>query len=257
MKTKIIYGLIFLFLIFVTICVYFVSKKETVAIIGAMDVEIEEISDNLSNINVWVQDDFKVTTGILGKYRIVLSKSGVGKVNSSTTTQFIIDKFKPRYIINIGIAGGLTPDLKIGDTIIADKMIQYDFDLTALGKPKGYMDDGSGTDKPTIYYSNKPLVDKFVQYKELIKRTGTIATGDVFVIDAKIKSDIQKEFGADAIDMESAAIVQTAKRNNIPVVVLRTISDGVNDTTNDYRQNKTDVADAPALAVALILKSDK
>ena len=88
-----------------------------------MDVEIEEVLSNLSYKAYNQESDFKIITGNLGKYKIILSKSGVGKVNSATTTQFIIDKYKPIYIINIGISGGLSPDLKSGDTIIAEKMV--------------------------------------------------------------------------------------------------------------------------------------
>ena len=256
MKTKIFYSiLIGLFTFFIIVCLFFINHKDTVAIIGAMDVEIEEVLSNLSYKAYNQESDFKIITGNLGKYKIILSKSGVGKVNSATTTQFIIDKYKPIYIINIGISGGLSPDLKSGDTIIAEKMVQHDFDVTAFGNPKGYMDNGIEPDKPTIYHSDKLLISKFRKYNSL--KLGTIATGDIFVADTKLKHSIKKEFGADAIDMESASIAQTAERNHIPVIVLRTISDGVNETTNDYKKNKQSIAKPPAITVIDILKKDK
>lgn len=96
------------------------------------------------------------------------------------------------------------------------------------------MDNGIEPDKPTIYHSDKLLISKFRKYNSL--KLGTIATGDIFVADTKLKHSIKKEFGADAIDMESASIAQTAERNHIPVIVLRTISDGVNETTNAYKK---------------------
>ena len=68
----------------ISIVSFMLIKKETIAIIGAMDVEIEEISANLSNVNYKEQNDFKIIIGNLGKYRIILSNSGVGKrCNSS------------------------------------------------------------------------------------------------------------------------------------------------------------------------------
>ncbi len=54
--------------------------------------------------------------------------------------------------------------------------------------------------------------------------------------------------------MESAAIAQTAQRNNIPVLVLRTISDSANDSTNEYKQNKKISADNSASAIITLLK---
>lgn len=248
---------ILLFLISVLVCIIFFSfyKKSTIAIIGAMDDEIAEVSANLSNKNIKQQSNFSIITGNLGKYKIVLSKAGVGKVNAASTTQYIIDKYKPIYIINIGIAGSLSPDLNAGDTIIAKKMVQHDFDVTAFGHPKGYMDNGIDPDKPTIYYSDKNLKNKFLNINSNLKE-GTIATGDIFLTDSKLKESIKTEFNADAIDMESAAIAQTAMRNNIPVIVLRTISDGVNGTTKEYYQNKQNLARKSALTVISALKTD-
>ena len=253
---KIIFGcLLFLALIFGSIFIFQINQKESVAIIGAMDVEIEEIMANLSNINNEQQAEFKIVTGNLGKYKIILSESGVGKVASATTTQFIIDKYKPKYIINIGIAGSLSSDLKAGDTVVGEKMVQHDFDVTAFGNPKGYIDNGVEPDKPTIFYSDKKLVDKFLANNSL--KLGTIATGDIFVTDKKLKNDIKKEFGANVIDMESAAIAQTAQKNNIPFIIIKTISDGLDGTTDEYKQNKQNIAKKPAQITVKTLKSDK
>ncbi len=255
MKTKILYCIVFILTIFSIISYVLINKKEAVAIIGAMDVEIEEIAANLSNTDYKQQNSFEIVTGNLGKYKIVLSKSGVGKVASATTTQFIIDKYKPIYIINIGIAGSLSPELKAGDTLIGEKMVQHDFDVTAFGNPKGYIDNGIEPNKPTIFYSDKKLIDKFLANNTL--KHGTIATGDIFVTDKKLKNNINKEFSANAIDMESAAIAQTAQRNNVPVIVLRTISDGLDGTTDEYKQNKQNIAKKPAQITVKTLKSDK
>ena len=254
MKKRLIYFITFILTITVIAIFAFSEKKETVAVIGAMDVEIEEIAANLSNITKQAnQNTFEITTGNLGKYKIILTKSGVGKVASATTAQYIIDKYKPEYIANIGIAGSISPEIKAGDTIIAEKMIQHDFDVTAFGNPKGYIDNGIEPDKPTIFYSDKALVDKYA--KENTVKLGTIATGDIFVTDTKLKNSIRQEFGADAVDMESAAIAQTAKRNNIPIIVFRTISDGLNGTTEEYNQNKQDIAKKPASIIIRTLKS--
>lgn len=255
MRNKFIYCIVLL-IVYSVICGFFwITKKETIAIIGAMDVETIEVAKHLSDIHYKKYGNFEMVIGTLGKYKIVLSKSGVGKVNSATTTQFIIDKYKPSFIINMGIAGGLSPNLKSGDTIIADKMIQHDFDMTAFGCPKGYIDVCVRPNTPTIYYSDKRIGNNFAKDKSI--KSGTVVTGDVFVADAKSKIAIRKEFGADAVDMESAAIAQTAKRNNIPVVVIRTISDGINDTTNEYKQNKQNIARKPALIVIEVLAAER
>ncbi|MCR5265143.1 MAG: 5'-methylthioadenosine/adenosylhomocysteine nucleosidase [Cyanobacteria bacterium RUI128] len=244
-------------LIIVCSIIALVKQKETIAIIGAMDIETEAVSARLSHAKqIKTSADFQITTGNIGKYKIILTKSGVGKVNAAITTQYIIDKYKPKYIINTGLAGSLTKNLTTGDIIIAEKTIQHDFDLTAFGNHKGYMGNGTNADKPTEYFSDKNLISKFKNINSDIT-IGTIATGDVFVTDVQTKENIRKLFNADAADMESAAIAQTANRNNVPVIVIRTISDGKNESTKDYNKNKHNTAEKSALALISILEADK
>ncbi len=63
-------------------------------------------------------------------------KSGVGKVNAARTTQILIDKLNVKSVINVGSAGALNPILNIGDIVIAEKLIQHDFDITAFNHKK-------------------------------------------------------------------------------------------------------------------------
>lgn len=159
-----------------------------------MDEEINEININLKKTKTVQKNDFIITTGTLGNNNIVLAKSGVEKVAASTTTQFIIDNYKPIYIINTGIAGSLSEKLKAGDIVIGENMVQHDFDVTAFGNPKGYIDNGIEPDKPTIFHSDKGLIKKFKKEFDNIT-LGTIATGDIFVNQEKQKREIREEFG--------------------------------------------------------------
>lgn len=223
-----------------------------------MDEEISEIRNNLKNSKTIQKNDFVITKGTLGNNNIVLIKSGVGKVAASTSTQFIIDNYKPLYIINIGIAGSLSPSIKTGDIVIADKLVQHDFDITAFGNPKGYIDNGIAPNKPTIFNSDKELVEKFKKGLELNQnkkiKLCTIATGDIFVNQEKQKQAIRDEFSAEVIDMESAAIAQTTQRNNVPLIVIRTISASENNSVSEYKQNKKTTAIKAALAVLFCFK---
>ena len=243
----------FILIIFVSYIALNAIEKRPVAIIGAMDVEINEILNNLSKPKTIKHNGFEITTGKIGKHKIVLSKSGVGKVNSAITTQYIIDNYNPKYIINTGIAGSLSDELKAGDVIIARKMVQHDFDVTAFGNPRGYIDNGIEPDKPTFFHSDEKLIEKF---KKAIENPtiGTIATGDVFVNDEGLKERIRNDFRADSIDMESAAITQTAERNNVPIIVLRTISDSENNSTDEYTQTKRNSAKLAAISIVEFLK---
>ena len=87
-----------------------------IAVIGAMDVEVENLKTTL---NLKKEDNNDIYVGIFCNKEIILSKSGIGKVNSAANTQYIIDKYMPNYIINTGCAGSLTDKLKVMDTVIS------------------------------------------------------------------------------------------------------------------------------------------
>ena len=57
---------------------------------------------------------------------------------------------------------------------------------------------------------------------------GTIASGDIFCTDIKMKEKIRNKFMADAIEMEGAAIAQVCQLDDIPFIVIRGISDSPN-----------------------------
>lgn len=243
MKKKIYIFLFFtLFLLFFAIIFSFSYKKTDIAIITAMDCEIEGILDIVQKPEKIKINNFEVIKGKISKHNVVILKSGVGKVNAANKTQFLIDNYKPRFIINTGIAGSVDKDLKVNDMIIADSSLQYDFDLSAFGYPKGYISGFNQKDKPTLFKCDKNLNLKIKniikqKYPSLNLKEGLIATADKFVFDICEKKDINKEFAALAVDMESAAIVQTANINNVPCTVIRVISDALDKEENKKYDN--------------------
>ena len=109
-------------------------------------------------------------------------------------------------------------------------MVQHDFDVTVLGYARGYMCTGEEKDKPTKFYCDKELVEKFqssLQQNMPAKKIhqGVIASGDKFISGKEIKKEINEYFGALAVEMEGCAIAQVATRNKIPFVLTRAISD--------------------------------
>lgn len=110
---------------------------KTIGIIGAMDEEvafIKEISEIISAKNILGLDFF---VGKYGSNSVVIVKCGIGKVNAAACTQVLIDHFAVDCVINVGVAGGIFADLKIGDVVISTDAVQHDMDVSALGDPIG------------------------------------------------------------------------------------------------------------------------
>lgn len=203
-----------------------------IAIIAAMDEEIESIEKLMLDISVKEIYDLQFIEGKINKKEVVLVKCGVGKVNAARTTQILIHNFDVEYVINVGTAGSLNEKIEIGDLVIGEKLLQHDFNITAFGHEKGYI-----TNIGKYLYSDKSLIEKakltIEKMNEKFKQhIGIIATGDIFVQGIDIKNKIKEEFNADCVEMEGAAIAQVCALDKVPFIVIRAISDKPNGNNN-------------------------
>lgn len=200
-----------------------------VGIIVAMEEELEQILNITNDIEEKEISGLNFKLGKIEKKNVVLVKSGVGKVNAARVTQILIDKFNVEYVINVGSAGALNPLLNIGDIVIGEKLVQHDFDITAFDHDKGYI-----TGVGDYIYSDNTLVEKFKKIanklfeKEYKIKSGIIATGDIFCTDIEMKNKIYSKFDADCVEMEGAAIAQVCYLDELPFIVIRSISDSPN-----------------------------
>lgn len=197
----------------------------TVGIIAAMAeemAEIEKIMTEKEEVSVYGK------TFVKGKIRgvfCVLSLSGVGKVNAARTAQIIIERFGCGKIINVGSAGALTKEQKIGDIVLSQSAVQSDFDLTAFGREKGFITDVGkyiNADEDLIAVFEKAIKNSD---NSVTVRKGIVASADRFVNNCAEKTEINKEFSALCCEMEGAAIALVCYLCKIPFVIIRSISD--------------------------------
>ena len=195
---------------------------ETIGIVVAMDEELDAIKKVLNNKETKIINKVEYIVGTIWNNNCVILKSSIGKVNAARSTQIMIMEFKPKYIINIGIAGGINEDLKLKDVIRAKYVVQHDFDITAFEHKKGYISNiGDNIECDTdIVKELEKVLDK-----EYNLRSGIVATGDVFCTKKEMKEEILKEFNADVVDMECGAIAQVCYLEKIPFVAIKCISD--------------------------------
>lgn len=203
------------------------------AIIAAMKEEMQEIKKIMTEIKENQIYELEFFEGKINNTEVVLVEAGVGKVNAARTTQILIDNFEVEAIINVGSAGAANDELDIGDIVIGKKVVQHDFDITAFGHPKGFISNVG-----ECVESDNKLIEKMeetilgLQNEDFKIKVGTIASGDIFCTEIKMKEKIRNKFDADAIEMEGAAIAQVCKLDNIPFIIVRSISDSPNGKNN-------------------------
>jgi adenosylhomocysteine nucleosidase len=195
------------------------------AIIGAMQEEIDCLLSVIENKKEVEIKGFKYYEGILNSKEVVISLSGIGKVNATVGTTLLIDKFNPDYIINTGSAGGFSEKLNIKDIVISSEVIHCDADSRGFGYQYGQIPQ-----MPHMYYPNKHLVEKAEEVAREIEGVnvykGLIGSGDSFISNEQQITHLQTYLpGLLAAEMEGAAIAQTCYLLNKPFVIIRAISD--------------------------------
>ena len=194
-----------------------------VGVMGAMPEEIEPILKRLEGVQKHEIADNIYYTAMYGSLDLVIAYSKIGKVFSALTAATMIEKFGVRKLLFSGVAGAINPQLRIGDLIAATKLCQHDLDITAFGHPYGYVPEGK------VFVEADPKLLELaaeVAAKRGIKlRRGIIATGDQFVADEGRKRWIGETFGADALEMEGAAVAVVCDAMKVPFFILRAISD--------------------------------
>lgn len=210
---------------------------KTIGIIGAMDEEIISIKNNIDVISTRNIIGLDFYMGKMGGNNVVLVRSGIGKVNAAVCAQVLIDMYAVDYIINVGVAGAVAKELEIGDIIISDDCVQHDFDTTAFGDPIGFISRMNvrffKADDELIKIA-KDAGEKAVDAKVYV---GRIASGDQFISSNEKKAYLRNEFKASCAEMEGAAIAHSCFLNKIPFVIIRSISDKAEDSSeHDYEK---------------------
>ena len=199
------------------------STISKIAIIGAMDCEINNIKKEITDLEEQNYADLKIFTGIINNKFIILAQSGVGKVNAALNTQYIIDTYKPNIIINTGVAGGIADGLDVGDIVIGTYLVQHDFDVTPFNYKKGQIPNVG------IFIESDEYLIKIAEKCLKKAKKGIIASGDIFVTESWMSEKINKKFNALCVEMEGASIAQVCYLSHIPFLVIRSISDVPNN----------------------------
>ncbi|MCF6095859.1 5'-methylthioadenosine/adenosylhomocysteine nucleosidase [Thermovorax subterraneus] len=201
-----------------------------IGIIGALDKEVTFLCEKLEKIKTMKKAYLTFHQGILKGKEVVVVKSGVGKVNAALCTQILIDYFKTDSIFCTGVAGALREELDIGDVVISTDVAQHDVDGTVFGHEPGEIPNLG----VKFFKADENLVEiawevacRTLKGKKAVK--GRILTGDQFISSADRVRYLREYFDGSCVEMEGGAIGHVCYVNDVPFVVIRSISDRADD----------------------------
>ena len=212
-------------------------KMSRIGIIGAMELEVEELKSHMADMKVTSRAGMDFCQGTLNGAQVVIVRSGVGKVNASICVQILADLFQVTHVINTGVAGSLNSKLEIGDIVISKDAVHHDMDVTPLGYEPGIVPQMAES-----YFKADEHLMALAQSTcqkvnpDIHVMIGRVASGDQFITNKEVKNHLITTFHADCVEMEGASIAHGCYLNQIPFVILRAISDKADDSGNyDYQ----------------------
>jgi adenosylhomocysteine nucleosidase len=247
------------------------ASPPVTGIIGAMRVEVEMLERQLTDRGDQTIGGVNFVRGTLQGRAVVVAESGIGKVNAAMTAALLDDHYHPSEVLFTGIAGGIADNERPGDIVIATRTAQHDAGTVTDGgfTPDQAIDPKTGAKTPIFEEADPHLValaQAVAEKLELVEihsagkvhkpavHSGVVVSGDVFVSSAKLKSALRRDFGADAVEMEGAAVAHVCRAMGVPCLIIRSISD-LADATADADEDaneKAAAANSAAITRAIV-----
>lgn len=219
------------------------NPTNRLAIMAAMPKELDGLvaamGTSMSVTRVAMRDFY---IGEIAGCPCVVVLSRIGKVAAAATTTLLIEAFKASSIVFAGLAGGLHASVRIGDMVVASRLMQHDLDARPLFDryEVPMLDLTHFAPDPDLsaalllhcraYLLEQSSICADERPIDLVRQSlahrGLIATGDIFVSDPTRSREIQQQLpDALCVEMEGAAMAQVCYEFGVPFAVMRVISD--------------------------------
>ena len=211
-------------------------------IISALQDEQQGLVEAMQGPATLIHGMRTYTAGKIAGIDAVCVLSRIGKVAAATTATMLIEKFGVTHILFTGVAGAGAADVKVGDVVVADSLLQYDIDASPLFPryevPMTALSHFHADQQLSNILANAAagyLEMEFEHERPRVHR-GLIASGDQFISSAEHINALNAALpGLLAVEMEGAAVAQVCFELGVPFAVIRTISDNANeDAAHDF-----------------------
>lgn len=216
-----------------------------IAIVSAMHEELAAVLALMPHEHKQMVAGRSFALGHLNGHEVVVVLSRIGKVAAATTATVLIERFGVEQVLFTGVAGGLAPNARVGDVVVATEFLQHDMDASPLFPAYEvplYGRARFGTD--VVLSAELALAAQSVLQQGVLDAAtlqdfginrpqthqGLIVSGDHFVSSCGESQQLQLALpDALAVEMEGAAVAQVCHDYGVPFAAMRTISDRADD----------------------------
>jgi adenosylhomocysteine nucleosidase len=248
------------------------SSEPTIGVLGAMPSEVQALVAAMTVEASGTTAGFRYWAGRLSGRPVVVAQCGMGKVSAAMGVQHLIDHWDASPVVVCGLAGGLSPHVRVGDIVVGEAFVQHDldaspiyprFEVPGLGVARFEATPGLAIAAEDVARQVATTLSSEVVETRLVSardpgvgsgvsvHRGLIVTGDQF-IDGPERFVILKDFPeALCVEMEGGAIAQVCQLNSVPFLIVRVISDTADgDAPADFLRFVTELA--PAYTVRIV-----
>jgi adenosylhomocysteine nucleosidase len=160
---------------------------------------------------------------------VIFMHGGWGKVAAASSSQYVIDNWRPELLVNLGTCGGFEGEIEIGEIVLAEKTIIYDI-YEQMGDAEEHIN----------HYSTKLDNSWLIEPLPLDIKRKLLLSGDRDLF-CKDIVELNAKYGAIAGDWESGAIAWVANKNQTPCLILRGVSDLVGEMSGQAYNGNIDL----------------
>jgi len=210
-------------------------------IIAAMDSELRDMASSLEHERTEKIGGREIHYGHLEGQSVAIVLCGCGKVNAAHSATLLACHAKVSRILLTGVSGGLASGLRVGDIVIGDSFVQHDMDARPLFPLYQIPFEGFSlieadpdlrhllSDAGRVMLSTKrpPGLEKASLFE------GLVVSGDQFLSSSEARERVLAGLPkASCVDMESAAVAQVCRAADLPLGVMRVISDSADGSAH-------------------------
>jgi adenosylhomocysteine nucleosidase len=216
------------------------SKSGTVVLISAGEewqavrALFPQVEPQSSPLGEWFMTDLDLGQR---RERVIFFHGGWGKIAAAASTQYVIDRWSPAILVNLGTCGGLEGEIERGSIVLAERTLVYDI-ADQMTDPQAAI---------AHYATELDLSWLRAPYPQPVRRTLLVsADRDLIVEDI---SQLKAQYNAAAGDWESGAIAWVVAHNNTRCLILRGVTDLVGASGGEAYDGNKHVYDENARVV--------
>ena len=172
-----------------------------------------------------------------------------GNNSAAAITSMLIGELKPKHVVMFGIAAGMRGKCKLGEVLVADRVVAYQGAAALAGgklepRPEITRMHSRVQQDLSAYLSDTRVESRLIQgmskislklpdeskagevTKSIAPKLATLASGEWLLRDPDKFSDFREIHGkVEVAEMEAAGISDACHQHNVPMTIIRGISD--------------------------------